>query len=189
MKHSRSPDDRVSDSKRSPSPVQSSGSCLICDGSITRRSLVRHLKTCMNTHEREMTDHLSFLLHFSPVGLSRYYLVVLVQPEATFYDLDHLLKYVLKADEDRSSRFQFEEQYYFSHMNDGYPGMNFPIRSSPVLHEEFQYLLYGQAWYPTVIGGKFMGELPYAPKNGESVEVVAVNEVPEKYHIWPQRPR
>lgn len=166
-----------------------SGSCLICNEGINRRSLIRHLTFCMEKKGRQRADRPSFLLHFSPAHEFRYYRVVLIRPEATFYDLDHLLKSMLGEDEDRSSRFQFEGQYYFSHMNDGFPGMNVPIKSSPVRNENFFYLFYGPGWFPTIIAGKFMGELPFAPKGDKMVEVIAVNQIPEEYHIWPQRPK
>lgn len=166
-----------------------SGSCLICNAGINRRSIIRHLQQCMKKQGREKEEQSSYLLHFSPVGQSRYYRIVLAKPDATFYDLDHLLKSMLGEEGDRSSRFQFEGQYYFSHMNDGYPGMNTPIKSSPIRNENFLYLLHGPGWFPTIIVGKFMSELPYAPKGGKMVEVVAVNEIPEEYHIWPQRPK
>lgn len=169
--------------------LKPSGSCLICNEGINRRSLIRHLTPCMEKKGRQRADPPSFLLHFSLAQESRYYRVVLIRPEATFYDLDHLLKSMLGEEGDRSSRFQFEGQYYFSHMNDGYPGMNTPIKSSPIRNENFLYLLYGPGWFPTIITGKFMGELLYAPKGGKMVEVVAVNEIPEEYHIWPQRPK
>jgi len=172
-----------------PARHHSSGSCLICNAGINRRSIIHHLELCMKNHGREKEEQSSYLLHFSPVGQSRYYRIVLAKPDATFYDLDHLLKSMMGEEGDRSSRFQFEGQYFFSHMNDGYPGMNIPIRSTPVRNENFLYLLYGPGWFPTIIAGKFMGELPYAPKGGKMVEVVAVNEIPEEYHIWPQRPK
>jgi len=169
-----------------PSP---SGTCLICGEEIFRRSLIPHLLQCMERSGRKRFDTPSFLLHLSPLFDSRYYLIILARPEATCYDLDHLLKLTMGIEGDRSSRFQVKGQYFFSHMNDGYPGMNVQIQETPLIRDSFLYLLYSHGWYPEILSGSLMGTLPFAPKSDRVVELIAINREPEEYHIWPQRPK
>lgn len=98
---------------------------------------MEHLETCLAEKRLPEGKESSIIIHVSPKSDNRYYLALIVRPDATFYTLDHFLKSLTKVDDDCSSRFQFKDQMYFSHMNDGYPGMNFPLGLSPIMHEEF----------------------------------------------------
>jgi len=166
-----------------------SGTCSLCEQGVSRRSILEHLEPCLSKKGWLETEDPSIVIHVSPKSDNRYYLILLVRPDATFYDLDNFLKSSVGADEDRSSRFQFKDQMYFSHMNDGFPGMNSPLVSSPIMYEEFTYLLYSQGWFPVILIGKIMGKINRISPREKSIEVIADNNTPEEYHQWPQRPR
>lgn len=167
----------------------SSGICSLCEKAISRHSLMDHLDRCLSEKGWKEVEDPSIVIHINPKMDNRYYLVLLVQPDTTFYSLDAFLKSSVGVDEDRSSRFQFKDQFYFSHMNDGYPGMNFPLGLSPIMYEEFTYLLYTQGWFPVILKGKMMGKINRISPRGKSIEVLADNNTPEEYYQWPQRPR
>ena len=166
-----------------------SGTCSLCEREISRHSLMEHLESCLAKKGWQEVDDPSFVIHISPKMDNLYYLVVIARPDATFHDLDEFLKSTVGVDEDRSSRFQFKDQMYFRHMNDGYPGMNFPLHSSPVMHEKFAYLIYTQGWFPVIMEGKSMGRINRVSPGNTPITLVADSNIPEEYHQWPQRPK
>ena len=169
--------------------ISSSGICKICTQDISRRSYLKHLKSCLHKKGRQREEEPSIVIHVKANADSRYYLIIMARPDATFYELNTIFQKILRSEGDPSSRFQFRDQYYFSHMNDGFPGMNVPISSSPLMHEPFLYLLYSGGWFPSLLTGEIMGEIPYAPRGENKVEIVAMNGMPEEHHRWPQRPK
>lgn len=168
--------------------ISSSGVCQLCNQEISRRSYLDHLERCLQNQGRERSEEKSLIIHAHAKADSRYYLIILARPDVTYYALNNIFLNVLRAEGDPSSRFQFRNQYYFSHMNDGFPGMNHPISASPLMHEPFLYLLYTGGWFPTLLTGELMGEIPYTPKGEQAVEILAYSIPPEDHHRWPQRP-